>query len=210
MAPDQPQAPQTARLAAVVLAAGAGRRFGGGKLTACWRDGVLLDGALAAAFAAPVDEIIVVTGGDAAVGPAAQAFAGPRADGERLRLVPAPDWSEGLAASLRAGLAALPAEVQAAFIFLGDMPGVPHALADRLARALGPGVTAVQPTVRGAPAHPVLLSHSLFPAALALRGDRGAQALLAGHGVIRIDVDEPGATLDVDTPEALAALPPEL
>ncbi|HEX7947277.1 MAG TPA: NTP transferase domain-containing protein, partial [Phenylobacterium sp.] len=53
------------RFASLVLAAGAGSRFGGGKLTAPFRDGVLLDGALAAAFAAPVRIVTLVTGADA-------------------------------------------------------------------------------------------------------------------------------------------------
>ena len=47
------EAPARPALEAVILAAGSGRRFGGGKLTAAWDAGVLLEGALAAAFAAP-------------------------------------------------------------------------------------------------------------------------------------------------------------
>ena len=187
---------------AVVLAAGAGSRFGGAKLTRPWRNGVLLDGALAAACAAPVDEVLVVTGGDPAVGPAAQAFA--RARGEaRLRILTAPDWGEGLAASLRAGLAAVSKAGEGAFIFLGDMPQVPHDLAARLAQAFGRGVEAVQPTVGGEPGHPVLLGRGLFAAAGRLTGDRGAQSLLSSAKLVQLEVDAPGARLDVDTPEAL-------
>ena len=52
-------------LEAVVLAAGSGSRFGGGKLLAAWGAGVLLEGALAAAFAAPVRGVTVVIGADA-------------------------------------------------------------------------------------------------------------------------------------------------
>ncbi|HEX2817198.1 MAG TPA: NTP transferase domain-containing protein, partial [Phenylobacterium sp.] len=59
-------------LEAVILAAGSGSRFGGGKLTALWRGGVFLDGALAAAFEAPVRSVSVVTGADPKVGSAAQ------------------------------------------------------------------------------------------------------------------------------------------
>jgi molybdenum cofactor cytidylyltransferase len=194
------------RFVAVVLAAGAGRRFGGGKLVAPWRGGVLLDGALAAAFAAPVEAVVVVTGSDPAVAPTAEAFASARGETARLRIVLAHDWAEGLSASLKAGLSAVPPEASGAFVFLGDMPDLPHALAGRLAALLGPGVEAVQPVVRGAPAHPVLLARALFPAAGRLAGDRGAQPLLAGAKVVRLDIDAPGATLDVDTPDALAHL----
>jgi molybdenum cofactor cytidylyltransferase len=194
------------RFAAVVLAAGAGRRFGGGKLTAPWRGGVLLDGALSSAFAAPAGQVIVVTGSDPGVAEAAESYAAGRREAHRLRLAPASDWADGLAASLRAGLQAVPAWAEGAFVFLGDMPELPHDLAGRLAQAFAPGVDAVQPTVGGAPAHPVLLGRSLFPAALSLKGDRGAHPLLAGAEVVRLEVDAPGATLDVDTPDALARL----
>ncbi|HRD47221.1 MAG TPA: NTP transferase domain-containing protein, partial [Caulobacter sp.] len=54
-------------LDAVVLAAGAGKRFGGGKLTAPWADGLLLDASLAAAFASPARTVSVVWGADGRV-----------------------------------------------------------------------------------------------------------------------------------------------
>jgi molybdenum cofactor cytidylyltransferase len=191
----------------VVLAAGAGRRFGGAKLTAPYRGGVLLDGALGAAFASPAPEIVVVSGCDPAVEPAARAFAARSGQAGRLRLAHAADWEEGLAASLRAGLTAVSDASEGALIFLGDMPRTPHALAARLAEAFGPGVDAVQPTFEGQPGHPVLLGRSLFDAAQALRGDRGAQSILAAAAaVVRLAADAPGVTADIDTPEALAQL----
>src|SRR5438128_311988 len=70
---------ERAHLEAVVLAAGQATRFGGGKLTAPWRGGVLLDGVLAAAFAAPVRTVTLVTRDDAgAAMAAAPVFAGRR------------------------------------------------------------------------------------------------------------------------------------
>ena len=89
-----------ARFAAVVLAAGAGSRFGGGKLLALYRGAPLLHAALAAARAAPVAGITVVTGADAeAVTAAARAF------DPGLTLVHAADHAEGMAActSVRSG-----------------------------------------------------------------------------------------------------------
>ena len=197
-----------AGLVAVVLAAGAGRRFGGAKLTASWRGGVLLDGALAAAFAAPAERVVVVAGADDRVGAVARTFAEAVDASDRLQLVSAPDWQAGMAASLRAGLQALSPDVRGAFIFLGDMPQIPHGLAARLAEALAGRVQAVQPLYRGAPGHPVLLGADLFAAAMKLGGDRGAQPLLQGAGVnvMRLEVDAPGVSLDVDTREALMAL----
>ena len=77
---------------AVVLAAGAGRRFGGGKLLAPWAGGALLDGALAAAFAAPVRRVIVVTGTAAAqVEAVVRDFAALTGAADRLLVVHADD-----------------------------------------------------------------------------------------------------------------------
>ncbi|MDX5330768.1 MAG: NTP transferase domain-containing protein, partial [Caulobacteraceae bacterium] len=99
------------RFAAIVLAAGAGRRFGGGKLLARFGDGVLLDGALGAAFAlAP--EVIVVTGtGAAAVAEAARQAHGQVGGPSRLTIVHAADHAEGMGASLRTGAKALPPDL---------------------------------------------------------------------------------------------------
>jgi molybdenum cofactor cytidylyltransferase len=192
----------TPRLTAIVLAAGAGRRFGGGKLTTPWRDGRLIDGALGAAFAAPVREVIVVTGADGAVGAAAEAWARKAGVADRLRLVLATDHAEGMGASLRAGMAAIPEDRDGAFVFLGDMPKVPHALAGDLARALKGETLAVAPRCGGKRGHPVLFAASLFPALATAQGDEGARGALSGLGerLALIDTDDPGVLLDVDAP----------
>ena len=206
--PDGPQVRAPSGFSALVLAGGAGRRFGGAKLTAPWRGGVLLDGALRAAFDAPADEVIVVTGSDLAVAAAAQAFAERRGEERLLRLTHAPDWAEGLSASLRAGLAAVSAQSRGAFVFLGDMPHIPAGLPDQLAQAFAPGVAAVAPVLDGEPGHPALLGAELFAAALRLSGDRGARPLMEAQGArfVRLAVDDPGVLFDVDTREALAPL----
>ena len=193
------------RFASVVLAAGAGRRFGGNKLTAPWRGGVLLDGALRAAFEAPAQVVIVVTGADPAVDPAARAFAAGRAQAARLQVTAAADWAQGLSASLRAGLRLVPEICEAAFVFLGDMPDIPPGLPGRLAQAFGPGVAAVAPVFRGEPGHPALLGAELFADTLQLRGDRGARPLMEAQGArfVRLPVEAPGVLYDVDTREAL-------
>ncbi|MFZ5668518.1 MAG: NTP transferase domain-containing protein, partial [Pseudomonadota bacterium] len=116
-------------LEAIILAAGAGKRFGGGKLTAPWGEGALIDGALAAAFAAPVRRVTVVWGADEGVVAAARRFAAARGETARLRLLGCPGHAEGLAASLRAGIAGLSPDAAGAFLFLGDMPRVPRDLA---------------------------------------------------------------------------------
>lgn len=191
------------RLEAIVLAGGAGVRFGGRKLTAPWRGGRLIDGALAAAFAAPARTVIVVTGADPAVGPAAQAFAAGIGQAARLTLVHAEDHAEGMGATLRTGVAVLPPDTEGAFVFLGDMPLISPDVPARLAAALARGVQAVAPRFDGKRGHPVLFRASLFAALRASSGDEGARAVLQvlGTDLITIDTKDPGVVFDVDRPD---------
>ena len=185
---------------AVVLAAGAGARFGGGKLMAPWREGVLLDGALAAAFAAPVRSVIVTWGADPHIPTAAEAFAGRIGETPRLRLVHAKRSGEGMAYSLQAAIEALPGKSNGAFVFLGDMPRVPLAITAQLAQAVVAGAPAAAPQFRGQRGHPVLFGAALFPALLALSGDRGAASVLRGLGpaLALIAAPDDGVLFDVD------------
>jgi molybdenum cofactor cytidylyltransferase len=192
-------------LEAVVLAAGSGSRFGGAKLTAPWRGGVLLDGALAAAFAAPARCVTVVTGADPKVEAAARAFAAAEGQAGRLRIVHAADHAEGMAATLRAGIASLPADAAGAFVFLGDMPRVPHGVLVRQAAALATGATAAAPQFADQRGHPVLFGRALFPALRALTGDEGARSVLQslGPALVLVDAPDDGVLIDVDTPGEL-------
>ncbi|MGA0603719.1 nucleotidyltransferase family protein [Caulobacter sp. KR2-114] len=194
------------RLEAVVLAGGFGARFGGGKLSAAWRGGALIDGALAAAFAAPARAVTVVTGADPAVADAARAVAAARGEARRLRLVHAADHAEGMAATLRAGIAALPADAAGAFVFLGDMPRIPAAVLPALAAAVTAGAPAAAPTWAGQRGHPVLFAAALFPGLLALTGDEGARTVLRalGPALALVEAPDDGVLFDVDTPGQLA------
>ena len=191
------------RLEAVVLAGGAGVRFGGRKLTSPWRGGVLIDGALAAAFAAPVRSVTVVTGADPAVGPAARAFAAAIGQAHRLKLVHADDHAEGMGATLRTGVAALPSDADGAFVFLGDMPLIPSDVPPRLAAALRAGAPAVAPCFENQRGHPVLFGRALFPALRASAGDEGARAVLQtlGESLTTVESADSGILFDVDRPE---------
>ena len=179
------------KLAAIVLAAGHARRFGGGKLAADFGGRPLLDHALDAARAAPVDKVVLVC------------REAPESLGPPVEIVEIA--SEALSDSLRAGIAAV-TECDAAFVFLGDMPLVPHAMAARLADTLGDSYAAL-PRCRGKPGHPVLLSRRAFADVLTLEGDAGAGKLLRARGdVVFLDTDDEGVLLDVDSAEDLARL----
>jgi len=190
-------------LYALVLAAGKGARFGGRKLLSPWRGGALLDGALAVALAAPVEAVVLVTGSDAdEVAAAGRDFAARRGRNERLTVVTAHDFAEGLSASLRAGLAALPGDAAGVLVFLGDMPVVPPDIAPKLACALADGASAAAPVHKGRRGHPVAFSRMLFPDLAALTGDKGARGLLdrLGDGMALIQTESDGVLIDVDWP----------
>ena len=190
-------------LEAIVLAAGSSRRFGGGKLTAPSGDGVLIDGALAAAFAAPVRGVTVVTGADPAVEAAARAFAERTGNAARLRFVHAADHAEGMAASLRAGIASLPLDAVGAFIFLGDMPRVPQAILAPMAELIAEGHAAAAPTFAGRRGNPAVFARALFPDLVALSGDQGARAILDRVAPPLVEAPDDGVLFDVDVREDL-------
>ena len=127
-----------------------------------------------------------------------------------VTLVHNPAFADGLAGSLKAGLAALPKEVPGVVVSLGDMPNVTAGVIDRLAQAFAdrPEALAVAPTLLGQRGNPVLLARKLFPEVATLDGDQGARRLLdaAGDAVEEIALDDPAIALDIDTPEALRAL----
>ena len=192
--------------AAIVLAAGAGRRFGGRKLLATFEGRPLIVGALDAAFAAPVRRVILTTDGDPDLAGIARDHARALGREADLEVVIATDAAEGLGASLRTAVAALPADADGAFVFLGDMPRIPAGLAQALAGAMSPGVELAAPRFEGRRGHPVLFGRACFPALLALTGDVGAREVLAkaGERLALIDSSDVGALFDVDRREDLA------
>lgn len=143
------------------------------------------------------EPLIVVTGHEAA---AVEAALGA----QEARLVRAPDYADGLAASLRAGIAALPASVTAALVALGDMPCVARSTIAAMRAACAPG-SVVVPRYQGRIGNPVLWDSAFFADMARLRGDRGARSLLpAPPALVTLDVEDPGVLMDVDTPESLA------
>jgi molybdenum cofactor cytidylyltransferase len=188
-------------LAALVLAAGRSSRMGdANKLTQILRGKPLVRHAVLAALASQASPVLVVTGHEA--DKVRQAL-----EGLDVSFIHNPDYAEGMATSLKAGLAALPATAAGAAVLLGDMPNVTPAIIDRLIAAAAPEAKAVVPTLLGQRGNPALLMRSLLPDVLKLSGDQGARKLLeaAGDAVIDIALDDPAIALDIDTPEALKA-----
>ncbi|KUP93926.1 nucleotidyltransferase family protein [Tritonibacter horizontis] len=127
------------------------------------------------------------------------------------RRVVVPDAAEGMAASIRRGVAALPATTQGVLLLPADMPELTCdsflALADRFDGPEGPILRATGTDADGEirPGHPVLFPHRCFAALTALRGDTGARAVLQGERVQLVPLPAAQALTDLDTPEAWSA-----
>jgi CTP:molybdopterin cytidylyltransferase MocA len=186
---------------AIVLAAGAGTRFGDCKQLAPLRGRPLLEHALEAAWgAAAIDRFVVVLGAGAERVRA-------EADLSGYEVVVCRDWEEGVAASLRAGVAAL-GDVGAAVVLLGDMPGVTAQVVAGALDHLRPRDDALRTLAGGAPTHPVVLGPRALAAVPALRGDVGARALFAELEVREWEAGHLFDATDVDTPADLASVRP--
>lgn len=129
--------------------------------------------------------------------------------GRDVQFVHAADYATGLAASLRAGIAAVPPTARAAIVALADMPRVTARVIARLIEAYDPdeGCLIVAPTHAGQVGNPVLWDRSLFPDILGLTGDRGARPLLERHAdhLATVPMDDDSVLQDIDTP-AMAAV----
>ncbi|MDR3500415.1 MAG: molybdopterin-binding/glycosyltransferase family 2 protein [Parvibaculum sp.] len=198
-APEKPSAP---RIAALVLAAGRSSRMGAAnKLLAEVEGRPMVARVVDAALASDTRPVIVVTGHEAEEVRAALS-------GRDVQFVHNPDYADGLSTSLRAGLAALPGDIAAALICLGDMPDVGAAHIGRLAAAFDPeeSRTICVPTFGGKQGNPVLWGAEWFPEMRKLKGDVGAKHLIGEHADAVCEVPMPDeATLrDIDTPEEMA------
>jgi len=196
------------RVAAIVLAAGRSTRMGGpNKLLEKISGKPLVRIAAEEALRSRAGPVVLVTGHERAHVEAALA-------GLPVRLVHNPDYAEGLSTSVKAGLAALPPEAEAAIVCLGDMPQVTSSLIDRVIAAFDPECNAlvVLPTFAGKRGNPVLWSRRFFPELMALEGDVGARHLIGAYPevVTEVPVDNAAAMVDIDTPDALRAAKAEM
>ena len=193
------------RIGALVLAAGAGSRFGGGKLVATLEGRPMLQHVLdTLSSVRPVVTVVVV-------GPDIDALA-PIGWRDEQRVVN-PDPGRGLSSSLRLGIEAAVAatDLDGVFILLGDQPRTAVSTLDALSAAArgaaADGALAVVPGYAGGGgANPVLLLRAGFPLTTQLSGDRGLGGLLAARPDHVVTVPVPGSNPDVDTPADLRAL----
>ncbi|HKS87406.1 MAG TPA: molybdopterin-binding/glycosyltransferase family 2 protein [Pseudolabrys sp.] len=196
------------RVSAIVLAAGRSTRMGAvNKMLAEIGGKPLVRIAAEQAAASHAQPVIVVTGHEREKVEAAL-------KGLAVRLVHNPDYAEGLGTSLKAGIAAVPQEADAAVICLGDMPQVDASLINRLIAAFDPerGALVVVPSIDGRRGNPVVWSRRFFHDLMAIQGDIGARHLIGNYSeaVVEVPVAGDAALTDVDTPESLSAVKAEI
>jgi len=200
-------APRSApTIAAIVLAAGRSRRMAPhNKLLVTDKNGkAMIARVVDNVLSSNARPILVVTGHQAeqvehALG------------GRPVRYVHAPDYAEGLSASLKAGIAGAPPECSAAIVCLGDMPLVTGRMIDRMLSMYDPheGRLIVLPTFRGKQGNPMIWDRRFFEEILQISGDSGARFLVGKHAevVCEVEMADDAVLRDFDTAESLTTLP---
>ncbi len=187
-------------VSAIVLAAGGGSRFGGGKLLARLGGQPIIEAVLDNLRDAPVVEVIVVVGADAdRLREVCERYG--------VRTVANEEWERGQSTSVLAGLRA--SGGRGAVVLLGDQPFVGAEVVERLVAEFAEGAKVAVATYGGKRRNPVLFSREVWPLLEAeLAGDEGARSVLRQHPelVVEVPCEGVGDPVDVDTREDLRRL----
>ena len=194
-----------AGITGILLAAGRGTRFGGGKLLARLGEGDLPGEAIGVIalrhLRVVVSEVVAVVRPDDHALAAALGANG-------ARIVRCANADDGMGASLACAIRAAP-RAQGWLVALADMPWIEPATILRVADAIAGGAVIAAPFHRGDRGHPVGFGSACYDALAALAGDEGAKSVVAAHcdRIARIEVDDPGILRDVDTRSDLTSRP---
>lgn len=183
---------------AILLAAGAGRRFGGGKLLHPLEDGAAIAAHAARNLAAAgLPVTAVVRPGDF---PLAELL-----EQEGCHVTFCPDADRGMGVSLAHGVTAA-RDAGGWIVALADMPRIRPATIARVTQALAAGADIAAPAYQGDRGHPVGFSRRFLHELQAMTGDSGARALVQrNQALVRlIDTDDPGVLFDIDRRDDLA------
>jgi molybdenum cofactor cytidylyltransferase len=191
-------AKQQKHIAAILLAAGAGTRFGGEKLLHPLEDGVAIAAHAARNLLAATPEVIaVVRWGDFPLY--------DMLEQEGCQVTMFQGAARGMGASLAHGVG----QARGAdgwVVALADMPRVPPDIIKKIIAALEGGALVAAPVHKGERGHPVGFGAALREELLALDGDLGARAVVERHGdsVQLIECDDPGILFDIDRKSDIA------
>ena len=182
-------------VAAIVLAAGESRRFGQPKQLLPVGDKTMIQHVVDVVLDSPLDQVIVVLGCRAAE-------IGASIARRPVQVVVNQEWRAGLSSSVRAGLAAVKPEVDAALFVLADQPGITtEVIAKLVERYRETRAPIVVPTHRGQRGNPVLFARSLFAELMRVKGDQGGRQLIAEHEdeLEEVEMETEAIFADIDT-----------
>lgn len=191
------------KVAALVLAAGRSSRMqGGNKLTELVDGKPIIARVTASATGSGACPVIIVVGHEHEAVEASVV-------NYDVTVVHNPEYQQGLSASLRCGLLAVPENASGVVVCLGDMPYVRADHIDRLITAFAPNKQAIWiPTFQGQRGNPVLWSRQFFAELMELSGDVGGLQVLSQHAdsIFEVSMPDSGVLRDIDTPRDLSAL----
>ena len=190
----------SARVSAIILAAGSSTRMGRAKQLLPLGHGTVLEQTIANVRGAEVNEIVLVLGASAETIRRQL----PLSLLKGLNVVVNQAYGEGMSSSLRAGIAALDQGTEAALIILGDQPFIRSQTMNQVVRAYRlDQAQIVIPSFQGRRGNPVLLDRSVFSEVTALEGDTGCRAIFGNHlaGIAKVEVEDEGILLDIDDPD---------
>jgi len=181
-------------IAAVVLAAGTSSRLGSPKQLLSFRGRPVLVAVVENLLTSRLDRVVVVLGHQS--GEVARVL-----EGLPVEVVVNQRYIEGQASSLKCGLAALDPEVRAALFALGDQPLVRPSTVRLLVDGYRSAGGIAAPFYQGQRGNPVIFDRRFFPDLELLKGDAGAREIIRSNpeSLLRVDVDDPGVVLDIDT-----------
>lgn len=192
-------------ITAIILAAGQGRRFGQTKQLMPWGETTILGATIAQVKQSQVNEILVVTGHDAAA-------ITTIASAHHIPTVHNPHYEAGeLLSSLKTGVQTLAETVLAALVILADQPFIPPAVINQLIASFKAGDgQLIAPTYQGQRGNPVLIGQTLFAELLALPPSTAPRILLQRHPdkLALVAVNSEAILLDVDSVEEYERLRP--
>ncbi len=187
----------TGSTAGIILAAGSSSRLGTPKQLLLWQGQPLVKIVSQKLLATGIQPIIVVVGAESnAVKKALEDL--------DITTVENLYWKEGISTSIRAGIAALPDNIQAAIFATSDQPFVPESLIRKLIDEYGQtGAEIICPECKGELRNPVLFDKSLFAELTQLEGDTGGKALFDHHRITRVEWQNEEDFRDIDTQEEM-------
>ena len=183
------------KIAAIILAGGAAKRFGYPKPLLLWQGQSFLYHITKAAMAGQLSPIIIVSG----------------AYTEQLQLIAQellvqiihnPHWEQGQSTSVKAGVSALPIETEAAIFLLADQPLITAALLQKMALTYNQThAPVIAPFIGEKRGNPLLFSRETFQDLTKLKGDEGGRTILNMYPMLKLNWDDSSILFDVDTPQ---------